>query len=84
MEEIMEKQIEKNRDKEEKPRGYYKEDALWSRDREEAYYDGFEIEFFWPLMKSTLILIVFLVLFKIIKMNFILSLFFCILIIAFY
>ena len=84
MEEIKVKQIEKNSDKEEKPRGYYKENALWSRDREEAYYDGFEIEFFWPLMKITFIFIVFLVLYKIIKINPILSIFFCILIIAFY
>lgn len=84
MEEINDKKIEENQDEEEKPIGYYKENSFWSRDREEAYYDGFEIEFFWPLIKTTIILIIFLLLLKIIKLNFVFSLFICILIIAFY
>jgi hypothetical protein len=49
-----------------------------------AMPDGFEIEFFWPLIKITIILILYLVLYKIIKLNMILSIFICVLVIAFY
>jgi hypothetical protein len=83
MEETKDKKIEEIRE-EEKPRGYYKENAYWSRDREDAYYDGFEIEFFWPLIKITIIMIIFLLSYKIIHVNIILSIFICIFIIAFY
>ena len=74
---------DKNKE-EEKPRGYYKEVEHWSRDREEAYYDGFEIEFFWPFVKISTILIVYLVLYKIINLNMIVSIIICVLITAFY
>lgn len=70
--------------KEIKPRGYYKEKTYWSKDREDSYYEGFEIEFFWPFIKITSLMMTFIIIYKQFGVNLFLSIFICLLIIAFY
>ena len=47
-----------NEPKESKPFGFYTEKPDWTKDKEVAYFSGFELQVFWPVLKISILAVI--------------------------